>query len=91
MQDPDSQEDCFWRVTHGTETISNDCTGPQSLRMGKVGFPLDASEFENRTSMSTVQFIHSGSVRPPNEKPLISKVPPIMKYFYVYLLIGKRV
>lgn len=59
--------------------------------MGKVGFPLDALEFENRTSTSTAQFIHSGSVRPPNEKLLISKIPPIMKYFYVYLLIGKRV
>lgn len=33
---------------HGIEIISNGCKGPQSLRMRKVGFPLDALEFENR-------------------------------------------
>ena len=42
--------------------------------MGKVGFLLDTLKFENR-STSFAQFIDSGRVKPPKEKPLTSKVP----------------
>lgn len=33
--------------------------------MGKVGFPLVALKFENRSSTSIAQFTDSGSLRPP--------------------------